>query len=93
MAKLSILQPGQSYAFRSYFELPYEPEDILAEFGYCLRRTPLTLATFSGPLEQALTLKQKLQQRLTYVSLTSEAACREILIAPILLEVAESAQA
>jgi hypothetical protein len=33
-----IVQPGQSYTFRSYFEMPYEPEDILAAFGYRLQR-------------------------------------------------------
>jgi hypothetical protein len=33
MPKPAILQPGQSYTFRQYFEMAYEPEDILAEFG------------------------------------------------------------
>ena len=36
MAKIKILQEGQSYTFRSYFELPYEADDILAEFNYSL---------------------------------------------------------
>jgi hypothetical protein len=35
MAKIKILQEGQSYTFRSYFELPYEADDILAvTMGY-----------------------------------------------------------
>ena len=29
-----ILQEGQSYTFPSYFEMPYEADEILAEFGY-----------------------------------------------------------
>ncbi|WP_157453220.1 hypothetical protein [Coleofasciculus chthonoplastes] len=32
MPKTKILQEGQSYTFRSYFQMPYEAEDILAEF-------------------------------------------------------------
>lgn len=88
-----ILEVGKSYTFPSYFEMAYEPEDILAELGYGLQRQRLDLAKFSGPLEQSLYLQGKLQQRLTYVSLTREAARREILMTPILLEVAEVAQA
>ncbi|MEO0532901.1 MAG: hypothetical protein AAF215_03440 [Cyanobacteria bacterium P01_A01_bin.123] len=36
MPRSTILQPDQSYTFRSYYEMPYEPEDILAELGYRL---------------------------------------------------------
>lgn len=31
---------------RSYFELPYEPEEFLAEFGYSLEKTVLSLPKF-----------------------------------------------
>jgi hypothetical protein len=89
MSRQSILKPDQSYTFRSYFEMPYEPDDILAEFGYQLRRAPLNLPTSTAPATQLPLLKAKLEQRLTYVSLTSETARRETLIAPIVLEAAE----
>jgi hypothetical protein len=36
MSKIKILQEGQSYTFRSYFELPYEADEILAELSYSL---------------------------------------------------------
>jgi hypothetical protein len=36
MSKRKILQEDQSYTFRSYFELPYEADDILAELNYSL---------------------------------------------------------
>lgn len=36
MTRPTILQPGQSYSFRQYFEMAYEPDNILAEFGYTL---------------------------------------------------------
>lgn len=43
MPKPKILIEGQTYTFRSYFELPYETEDILAELGYSFSRLRLTL--------------------------------------------------
>lgn len=93
MSKASILKSGQNYTYRSYFEMPYEPEDILAELGYELTRKRLSLSESEQSLEQLSTLQVKLEQRLTYVSLTSEAARRETLIAPVLMEIAEIAHA
>jgi hypothetical protein len=34
MSRPRIIQPGQSYTFSKYFELPFTTEDILAELGY-----------------------------------------------------------
>jgi hypothetical protein len=93
MSAPSILQPDRSYTFRSYFDMTCEPEDILAEFGYSLQRTLLTLAQYPGEIDRASLLQEQLQRRLTFISLTSEAARREMLIAPILVEVAETAHA
>lgn len=87
MRKVPILQPGQSYTFRSYFEMPYEPEDILAEFGYSLKRSSLSLPQSTAELDRLPSLKSRIEESLPYVSLTSEAARRELLIAPILLDV------
>ncbi len=82
-----IIQPGESYTFRSYFEMPYEPEDVLAAFGYRLRRTPLPLLQSTAELDRLSSLKNRIAESLPYVSLTSEAARRELLIAPVLLDV------
>lgn len=87
MRKVPILQPGQSYTFRSYFEMPYEPDDILAEFGYSLKRSSLSLPQSTAELDRLPSLKSRIEESLPYVSLTSEAARRELLIAPILLDV------
>lgn len=85
MARSAILQPGQSYTFRQYFEMPYEPEDILAEFGYTLQRSILTLPQSTAPLDRLGNLKARIEESLPYISLTSEAARRELLIAPVSL--------
>jgi hypothetical protein len=87
MTRPAILQPGQSYTFRQYFEMSYEPEDILAEFGYTLKRSLLSLPQSTTALDRLNDLKTRIQESLPYISLTSEAARRELLIAPLLLDV------
>lgn len=93
MAKASILESGKSYTFRSYFEMPHEPDDILAEFGVSLNRQTLDLPLADGQFESIQNLKSTIQRRLPYVSLTSEAARREVLIAPIVLALVDYTQA
>ncbi len=92
MSRVSILQENQSYTFRSYFELAYETEDILAEFGYSFVRQQLCLPQTNKKLEIVSKLRQQIQETLPLVSLSSETARREILIAPVLLEVARLCQ-
>jgi hypothetical protein len=87
MTRPAILQPGQSYTFRQYFEMAYEPEDILAEFDYTLKRVPLSLPQSTLDLDRLDNLKTRIEESLPYISLTSEAARRELLIAPLLLDV------
>ena len=100
----SILKPDQSYTFRSYFEMTQEPEDILAEFDCSLIRTTfdfpdidISKVEWLEPKESlnqsAASLKASMQRRLPFVSLTSEAARREILIAPIMLSLIDYTQA
>ncbi|MCP2727543.1 hypothetical protein [Limnofasciculus baicalensis] len=93
MSKATILEPGKSYTFRNYFEMTYEPDDILAEFGFSLKRSSLELPKSNTNLDQLTELKNSIQRRLPYVSLTSEAARREILIAPIVLALIDYTQA
>lgn len=93
MAKASILEPGKAYTFRNYFEMAYEPDDILAEFGVSLHRASLALPKIGADIVHTADLKDSLQRRLPYVSLTSEAARREILIAPVVLALLDYTQA
>ena len=88
MAKPKILQEDREYTFRSYFEMTYEPEEILAELGYTLVRSRLSLPKTQKPLDRLEELKDRIERTLPRVSLTSETARRETLVAPILLEVA-----
>lgn len=49
MPKTKILQEGQSYTFRSYFEMPYEADEILAEFGYSFSKVIPDVAVWGVP--------------------------------------------
>lgn len=88
MTKPKILQEEREYTFRSYFEMSYPPEEILAELGYKLIRSRLSLPKTEKQLEHLSQLQERIERTLTRVSLTSETARRETLVAPILIEVA-----
>ncbi len=87
MLNLSLLKPDESYTFRSYFEMPYEPDEILAQFGYRLEIGEWAWPV-APPPPQTSALKDRLRQLLPLVSLSSETARRELLVAPVLTEVA-----
>ena len=87
MGRSKILQAGKSYSFRQYFEMPYEPDEILAEFGYELTLEKLTLPKVSQTLERLPALRQQMEDVLPFVSLSSEMARREVLVSPVLMEV------
>jgi hypothetical protein len=93
MTTFRVLQEETSYSFRSYFEMNAEPEEILADLGYTLLLAKLDLVTNSIALPWVNELKNRLERSLTVVSLTSETARKETLVAPILLEVAMHCQA
>ncbi len=92
MPKRSILQEGQSYTFRSYFEMVYEPDEILAEFNYSLSKLRLSLPRTTRQLDRLQELQQRIEDSLSLVSLSSETARRDALVAPVLLEVARNCQ-
>jgi hypothetical protein len=85
MNRPPILKPNETYTFSKYFELAFDPEDILAELGCSLWRSLLKLPKFEGEFDSS-NLKSRLEQDLIYVDLTSETARREVVIAPVLLE-------
>ena len=87
MTKKKILQEDQSYTFRSYFELPYDIEEILAELGYSFVKKAVDLPKTSHTLEKIAELKHKIISFLPLVSLNNETARRETLVSPLLLEI------
>jgi len=92
MNRSRIIQPGQSYTFSKYFELPFSPEDILAELGCIYGRENLQLPKtelFPYHIDE---LQRVIERNLRHVKLLSEDARKQAIIAPILLEVCEITQ-
>lgn len=89
MSRLNLLKEGKSYTFGSYFELPYETDEILAEFGvgFSSEELPLPRAKVASSIAESM--GRELRGRLKRVRLSSETARREALVSPILFNVAE----
>ncbi|MFM9268180.1 hypothetical protein [Tychonema sp. BBK16] len=87
MIKRKILQEGREYTFRSYFELPYETDEILAQFDYSLIKQRLSLPRTTKQLNRLIELREKIEDILPLVGLSSETARRESLVAPVLLDI------
>lgn len=83
---MPLLDPNQSYTFSRYFELGFEAGELAKEFGYKLTRKILNLPMFSGELDRLQELKERIEEILPFVPLTSEIARREILISRVVTE-------
>ena len=83
-----LLDKDASYTFCSYFEMPYDTDEVLAEFGYGYTQARLNLPRTDKTLSGLDQLKTQIEETLPYVQLTSESAKREVLVAPVLTRVA-----
>ncbi|MGK7888956.1 MAG: hypothetical protein AB4042_06445 [Leptolyngbyaceae cyanobacterium] len=83
--KQPILDTEKSYTFSDYFDLSYPTKEIVAEFGYQLQFQKVELPRYQ-PDRSLESLKNTFYKKLPHISLNSETAKREVLIAPVLLE-------
>ncbi len=80
-----VLNVNESYTFSRYFELPYTPEDILADLDCTLERTDRADLPYSNiTLEWLPDLSESIKRRLKRVNMTCEQARREALIFPVI---------
>lgn len=85
-----VLDPNESYTFSKYFDLPYAPQDILADLGCILERTDRLDLPYSGvSLEWLPVLAESLKRRLKRVNVTTEQARREALIFPVIDQICD----
>ncbi|MGQ9864884.1 MAG: hypothetical protein ACUVSQ_01150, partial [Pseudanabaenaceae cyanobacterium] len=77
---MKILQEDGSYTFHSYFELPNDTDEILAEFGYTFDQKRLLLPRTARSLPGLVELQQQIEATLPYVRLTSETAIGSVWI-------------
>jgi hypothetical protein len=80
------LDLNQAYTFNQIFELKIEVDELVAEFGYSLTRKRLDLPQYSGELERLKELRERIEEVLPYVSLANDATRREVLIAPVVID-------
>lgn len=83
-----VLDPQASYTFHSYFEMRYNIADILADLGVSYDRRRLELPS-SDRAFSVTRIEETLERNLRYADPASEAARREMLIAPVLIELCE----
>lgn len=84
---MKVLNPNESYTFSKIFDLNVELDDIIADFGYGLTRQKLNLPGYGGELERIQELRDRIEEILPFVSLTTEIARRELLISRVVTEV------
>jgi hypothetical protein len=85
-----VLDPNESYTFSKYFDLPYTPQDILADLGCTLERSDSVNLPYSkAPLEWLPTLSESFKRRLKRVNTTTEQARREALIFPVIDQICD----
>ncbi len=90
---MTVLNFNESYTFSQIFSLNAEVDDIVADFGYSLARTRLSLPGYEGELERLQELSDRINEILPFVNLTTEMARREILISRVVTEVVHYTQA
>ena len=84
----SLLTAQATLTFTDYFKLNLDTDEVVAYFGYGYTSAAMTLPCADTALPWYADLYERLTASLPYVSLTSEAARREFLIAPIILDLA-----
>lgn len=89
MQKNLFVPAKPSLTFSDYFDLDYDIEDILAYFGYSFLKQHRNLPHTTRELTSLNYLQTWLENNIFHVTLTSEAAKREFLIAPVLSVVAD----
>ncbi|OKH43054.1 hypothetical protein NIES2101_31470 [Calothrix sp. HK-06] len=73
--KERILNPNQSYTFRSYFEMRFPIADILQELGVNFNKTNISFPQgITVEPNRLLSLRQHLEGAVLRVHLTSESA-------------------
>jgi hypothetical protein len=86
---MEIFNSNKSYSFSEIFD----PNAEDAGLGFSLSLRKLNLPSYQGELERPHQLSNRIQEVLPFINLTTERACREILVAPVVAEIIHYTQA
>jgi len=84
--KHAIISKESNYTFSDYFKLVDYRDEIIEYFGYFFQRSNYTFPRTTNELIQLKTLQATLEKNINHIALNSEAAKREFMIAPILMD-------
>jgi hypothetical protein len=85
-----VLNSDESYTFSQYFDLPYSPEEILADLGCTIERSDRDdLPYYQGELDWLESMADSMRRRLKRVNTTTEQARREALIFPLIDQICD----
>lgn len=86
--KKTIFKQNKKYTFRDYFDMNNPTEEIVGEFGYSFSYEVINLPEYRNyHPDNVKNLQDTYYNILPKITLTSEIAKREFLIAPVLLEI------
>lgn len=89
MKKIDV---NQSYTFSKFFDLKITAKDLCRGFDYSFERKRLNLPTYSANIDRVHQTQARIEEILPHVGLGSEAARRELLIAPLLFDLVHYTQ-
>lgn len=89
----ALFEEKASYTFSDYFALNVDAREVLSHFGYSFSVETTQLPQWSIDPVRTDALRSRIAESLPYLSMTSETAKREFLIAPVLLEVVHHTKA
>lgn len=89
----SLVLPSAVKSFHDYYNLNAPTDEVAEALGYRLVLAHTTLPTTDAPLLWVADLVQRLEEIRPRVTFTIEAARRELLIAPVLMELLRHVQA
>ena len=91
MMKKSIFKENKKYIFSDYFDMNYPTKEIVGEFGYSFALEVIDLPKYQDYDKHFVkTLQETLYTIFPKITLNSEMAKREFLVAPLLLEMART---
>jgi hypothetical protein len=81
-----LISEADDLTFSDYFKFNVDVDEVLPYFGFTFEARLCTLPRTTRPLDRLSNLQSRLEEALPFLSLTNQAARREFMIAPVLMD-------